>query len=765
VKGKHQFNFGGSFTRIGLFSQASSGGVIPAVTFSIPSADPASAAFTATTLPGASTTVQAQAAGIYAFLTGRVSAISNTLVLNEGTNGYQSLGNLTQRAHQQEIGIFAQDSWRIRPNLTITGGLRQELQFAPIAENNGFSQVKGGFNGLFGVSCNLNNLFVPGAGNCPVTSFVALPPGSKAYGTDNLNLAPSIGFAYSPDWKSGMLNKLFGTGGKTVLRGGFSMAYTREGTNVLLSVLGSNPGATIGNDRSTASLGANNIPFGTLFRNRGDLAPAPGPAAPAYPIVASPFSTDNSANAYDPNLRLGYAESWTFGIQREITKDTVFEARYVGTRGHLLQHQYNVNETNLLSNGFGNELRLAQQNLLANIAAGRGNNFRYFGPGTGTNPLPTIFGFFTGQSPANAGNCTTVATCTTLYSSSLFANSTPVNALALNNASPFGFANFIINNPTPFVANAATAGIPTNFFRINPDVRAGGAFIVDNTGQSWYDGATLEVRRRMARGLLMQANYTFSKAESIGFSSSSVLAYNFATQRNQKLDKTFAPFDIRHSFKANFIYELPFGKGKRYWEGVGGLLNGLVGGWSLNGTVRVQSGTPFDLGNVQLVGMTKKDLQQAIEIRKDPNKTVFFLSQDIIDNTIRAFNVSLNGFAGTAPTGRYIAPANSNGCIQQFTGQCGFTHLVLHGPRFNRFDLGVVKKIRFTETKNLELRAEFLNLPNAINFIIGNAANDVNTVTNFGSAAFGQTGQAYQDLSTTNDPGGRLIQLVLRINF
>ncbi|MDT7605261.1 MAG: hypothetical protein QOF61_3258, partial [Acidobacteriota bacterium] len=139
--------------------------------------------------------------------------------------------------------------------------------------------------------------------------------------------------------------------------------------------------------------------------------------------------------------------------------------------------------------------------------------------------------------------------------------------------------------------------------------------------------------------------------------------------------------------------------------------------------------------------------------------------QDIIDNTQRAFNLNQTGFSGTAPTGRFIAPVGFGGCIQSTPGSCGFSHLVLHGPRFNRIDMSVVKKIRFTETKNLELRAEFLNLPNAINFIIGNAANDVNTVTNFSSAAFGQTGSAYQDLSTTNDPGGRLIQLVLRINF
>lgn len=769
VKGTHSFAFGGSFTRIGLFSKIATAGIVPAVTFGLgPTSgsnfDPATGVFVAGNFNGAAAGATG-AAGLYAFLTGRVTQVTNTLVRDENTGKYTSFGDLVQRAHQHEMGFYAQDTWRIRPNLTLTGGLRQEIQIAPITENINFTQVNGGFAGLFGTSCSENNLFVPGAGNCAKTEFTQLPAGSRAYDTDNLNLAPSIGFAYSPDWTKGIMGKLFGSGGKTVLRGGFSMAYTREGTNVLLSVLGSNPGATLGNLRNTGSLGANQIAAGSLFRNAATTAFAPGPSEPAFPIAASSLSATNSANAFAPNLRLGYAESFTVGIQREITKDTVFEARYVGTRGHLLQHQYNLNEVNVLSNGFANEVRLAQQNLAANNASGiaaRVGNFRYFGPGTGTNQLPLMLAILTGQPQANATN-------PAAYASSNFAAAAFTNQLFPNQGSAFGFANTILsnNNFGIFAGNFGntTTGIPSNFFLVNPDVRAGGSFIVDNTGQSWYDGLTLEVRRRLSRGLLMDANYTFAKSQSLGYSSSSVLAWQPASIRNRFLDKTSAPFDIRHGFKANFIYELPFGKGRKFLDGVGGFVNGFVGGWSVNGTVRVQSGSPVDLGNVQLVGMTAEDLQNAVEIRKDPNKTVYWLSQDIIDNTIKAFNQNQTGFTQGAPTGRFIAPAGYGGCIQSTVGQCGFTHLILHGPRFNRFDMSVVKRIRFTERTNLELRGEFLNLPNSINFLLGAAANDVNTIGGFGNATFGQTTSAYQDLSTTNDPGGRLVQLVVRFNF
>ena len=118
-----------------------------------------------------------------------------------------------------------------------------------------------------------------------------------------------------------------------------------------------------------------------------------------------------------------------------------------------------------------------------------------------------------------------------------------------------------------------------------------------------------------------------------------------------------------------------------------------------------------------------------------------------------------------APSGRYIAPANSAGCIEAFTGQCGGTKLVLYGPHLTRFDISAVKRVHIKEHFSAELRGEFLDIFNNINFVVGNANNNTNSATNFSSLTYGQVNNAYQDLSTTNDPGGRLIQLVLRLNF
>jgi hypothetical protein len=214
----------------------------------------------------------------------------------------------------------------------------------------------------------------------------------------------------------------------------------------------------------------------------------------------------------------------------------------------------------------------------------------------------------------------------------------------------------------------------------------------------------------------------------------------------------------------NWVLELPVGAGKALFANSHGIVERIIGGWEWDGTARIQTGPILNLGNVNLVGMTVKDLQDAYALRfDDANKIIYIFPQDIIDNTYKANNVSATSTTGYsasgAPSGRYIAPANSNGCIQVVTGDCAMRALIIHGPNFVRFDMSAVKRIRFTETKNFELRAEFLNAFNNVNFL-GNT-----NLTNFSSTTFGQVTSAYRDVNNTQDPGGRLIQFVLRINF
>jgi hypothetical protein len=170
----------------------------------------------------------------------------------------------------------------------------------------------------------------------------------------------------------------------------------------------------------------------------------------------------------------------------------------------------------------------------------------------------------------------------------------------------------------------------------------------------------------------------------------------------------------------------------------------------------------LDFGNVRLVGMTRDEFLDAYGVYfDDANKLIYNLPKDVIDNTIKAFSTSPTSATGYGasgpPTGRYLAPANSPGCLQLVSGDCAPQNLYVRGPVFTRVDLSAVKRVRITERVNFELRGEFLNAFNNINF---------NGVTGASSSAtLGQITSSYRDVNNTQDPGGRLVQIVARINF
>ena len=116
--------------------------------------------------------------------------------------------------------------------------------------------------------------------------------------------------------------------------------------------------------------------------------------APAYPMAAD---FNSGVSLFHPNFKTPFARSFSFGLQRTLGRQMAIEVRYVGTRLVDGTTTEEWNEVNWTTNGFLAEFKLAQANLLANIAAGRGNSFAYFGPGTGTSPLPIYLANFNGR--------------------------------------------------------------------------------------------------------------------------------------------------------------------------------------------------------------------------------------------------------------------------------------------------------------------------------------------------------------------------------
>ncbi len=214
---------------------------------------------------------------------------------------------------------------------------------------------------------------------------------------------------------------------------------------------------------------------------------------------------------FEPGLQVPYAQTWTAGWQRKLTSNTVVEARYVGTRSLQSWQTYNYNEVNIVENGFLNEFRAAQRNLEANRAAGNGNTFRYTGA-PGTSPLPIFLAHFQGLGATAAGNPASYSATNTNWT-----NSTFLGFLAKYNPNPYGFlpatgndaGSRLLGNAT-FRGNMLAAGLPANFWQVNPDL-IGGANIVGNGGTTEHNSLQLELRKRLSQGLQFQTSYVFGQ--------------------------------------------------------------------------------------------------------------------------------------------------------------------------------------------------------------------------------------------------------------
>jgi hypothetical protein len=218
--------------------------------------------------------------------------------------------------------------------------------------------------------------------------------------------------------------------------------------------------------------------------------------------------------------------------------------------------------------------------------------------------------------------------------------------------------------------------------------------------------------------------------------------------------------DLTHQIKANVVYDLPFGQGRRFMSGAGPVMERVVGGWQVGFNTRIQSGRLVDIGGVRLVGWTPDEVQKAFKLRFDhEGRQIFNWPEDVIQNTVRAWSFSATsptGYSGPAPTGRYFAPANGPDCVEvaDNLGECPGTlrSLVLTGPTFYQSDLRVSKRTQIVGRVNLEFAAEALNVFNNANFVpSGEVSSD--DITDY--LVTGLTG--------TNS--ARVIQLVSRINW
>ena len=250
IKQNHTITFGGQLKNIQTISDSVSP-IRSTVSFGVisPQDTAVLTAFSAATLPGASAAEIANAQALYATLTGRVSGYTSTVRLDaDGT--YKLNGARHFEISEGTNGVFAQDSWRVKSNFTLSFGVRWQPQTGAKLNSTNYAILTDP-NMVYDVS-GPGNIFKPGTLTGQVPTFRLNTLGEQAFKTISNNFAPSIGAVWSPDFGKSFLGKIFGSNGTSVIRGGFSRAFVREGTLTVENSLGLNPGGAFTNARSTA---------------------------------------------------------------------------------------------------------------------------------------------------------------------------------------------------------------------------------------------------------------------------------------------------------------------------------------------------------------------------------------------------------------------------------------------------------------------------------------------------------------------------------
>lgn len=741
--------------------------------------DPAAGMFTTANFPGASSAQLSAARDTYAVLTGRVAAVTSTAVLQSGSGKYEELGPTTLEGGYKVFGMFAQDTWRVRPNLTLTGGVRYDIQtpFAPFSNVMSAVTIDSvcGRSGLgTGGLYSRCNFLAPGSLKGVAPQYIQFEKGTEGYKTDLNNVAPSVSAAWRPNVQSGFLRHILGDPDQATLRAGYSEAYDRQGLTRFTDLYGGNRGASVSLRRDASTGTPTLVPAGeswpVLLSQKSRLSPSSFNSDPTYPIAVGANRAD-SLNAFAPDIKIGRVRTWTVAFARSLSRDMAVEIRYIGNRGDNEWSSINYNcatstnnvctslrGENLVANTFLDEFKLAMANLAANNASGAANragSFAFFGPGTGTNPLPIYLAYLNGRT--DAGNPAAYGNVSTTW-----ANSTIAGRLAAPNPNPNAAAVDLDGNLTR--RNQAQAvGYPANFFVFNPDVASDN--VTDSGAFSKYNALQLELRRRLSKGFSANVNYQYAFEWGSQFD-----GFSFGRAWTD-VPVTGNP-TVRHAIKFQADWSLPFGRGQRFGGDMGRFADVLAGGWSITGVGRIQT-TVQDLGNVRLVGMSLKDLQKVYKFYRKQNPStgideVWMLPDDIVLNTRRAFSTSnstADGYSASlgAPEGRYIAPANSATCIQVKAGDCAPRSVLVLSPWFQRYDFGVAKRVGIGGSRNVEVRFDLLNLLDSPNY---NPAGATGTTSAAGtSATIFRTTAAYNDPSNTYDPGGRIGQLMIRLNW
>jgi Carboxypeptidase regulatory-like domain len=734
-KGDHTIRFGGQFqsVRINAYNDA---GIIPQYNLGLSGNGPIVSSTNLSTLAGGPAITAAQltiARNLIALLGGVVSGGSQTFNAASTTSGYVPNSTFRRLLTFKSVAPYVTDQWRASSEVTLNFGLRYDYN-TPLKSENGLF-----FEPTIASGKTAQEAILDPAGTYQLVGGNA---GIKNafYKPDKNNWAPSIGVAYAPKNVSNRFAKLLFGENNFVIRGGFRVSYVND------ELVRAPDNALSGN--SGLSTGASAVLAGvtTLLDDRIGSPFASVITTPTF-LSSRSFTTNNSVSfgnagtvfAINPKIQTPRQNDYQVSVQRQLG-DFVLEARYVGGYSKNMLRTIDYNQVKLTS-AYLNEF-----NIVRNLVV---------------------------------GGCTTNVACTVgapLFQSFTLVGTGITNTSALGTLVNQGQAaellwQQLLNGAIPNTNNPVVpAGNLRALFLANPNT--GVANVLENGGSYYYNSGQFEVRRNFKQGLYLQANYTFAKELTDAVGTGQTRVEPFLDNNNRSLDYARADFDQTHVINLNTIYELPFGKNRKFFNS-NKFVDYAIGGWQLGVVWRIGSGAPITFTDARgtlnrtgrsgrqtaLTGLTSSQLKKLVGTFVTPcgiyfvNPTAININQaNLAAGNCTALNTGVG--AGT------VGGAASSGFGQPtFAGQIffnngagttsGLRRAVVNGPWTYGADISLLKNFKITERVRFQVRGEAYNVTNKAFFVPGQFI-DVN------STSFGR-------ITSTN--GARVMQFAARVEF
>ncbi len=765
TKGKHTFDFGGDFilTLNNSLSNAASfsSGTANSEWLNTGGFAETGGAFDPDSYPNAVNSFPAIQSGFDTYydwpligLLGMISEVNAQYQNHANSNGSAYVlpqGSVIPRHFEMHEGeLYAQDSFKIRPNLTFNYGLRFD-QITPPWETDGQESAPTQDLGTWFEERGQGMMRGVPANQDPIVTFdlAGRSNGRPDWWADGNTFSPRFSLAWSPEPSSDWLNRLVGGRDKTVVRAGFGKYVDHYGQSMIetfdtsggefgLSALLINP-ADVESAASSArwapipgqplTSAVNNIPDINPVTGTPYVDPLGNPLYTPQPGVGFP-STLPAGNfcicwGIDSSLKTPYSYALDFSISRELPHNMAIEVAYVGRLGHNILLQSDLAQPlNLVDPKSGISfyeaasamatLGRAETNPAKVTSSTIGPTSAYWNdlfshPAAGDEyNLPGTIGSAScgGQPLTN-----TADPVTAIYETYLCTRDNETDALFIYDA--LGIQS--LNNPNNYYF--ANTG-PYTWF----DSQYSSLFAWRSQGWSHYNSMQVTFKKQMSQGLSFNVNYTYSTSFDLASDAESVGEWGSLSGDvvNPWMgDQLSGPsdFDLRHQINAQYIWQLPFGQGRPFASHIGKGLDAVIGGWELSGLTRWSSGFPVSAGtcacyvtNWQLTG----DAMSPVQITGghynvlDPSGTRTY---NIFNDPSTVFNeisVPLPGQSGSR---------------NPFRGD-GF---------FNTdMELGKTWKMPYNESHNLKFTADMFNVFNMNRFDVQSLDLAIDTPEQFG---------------------------------